>query len=203
MPGRPDPPFLMQEDRLTSHAISRRTFVTGGLLTGAATAFAAHWWLRGRFAWHREPVVEGHATVGAPAPRFTLEQLRNRGSISLPREEEPLLLAFSATWCLTCVAELRNFQAVDAMFRGKARIVVVNFQQARLTILSLVDRLDVPDVSILLDSTGAVTRAYRVTALPAMALVDGQGIVRAVGNEYLSVERIIERMAEVGAVPIQ
>lgn len=193
----------MQEDRIPSAAMSRRSLVVGGLVAAAGTAAGARWWLSGGSASDTRPMVEGHASVGAAAPRFTLEELRNGGSITLPREGEPLLLAFSATWCLTCVAELRNFQSVHAMFDGRARIAVVNFQQSRSTILSLVDRLDVPDVSVLLDSTGAVTRAYRVNALPAMALVDGQGIVRAIGPEYFSVETVIRRLAEVGVMPNQ
>lgn len=67
--------------------------------------------------------------------------------------------------------------------------------------LNLVDRLDVPDVPILLDCTGAVTRAYRVNALPATALIDATGIARSVDHEYLSTERVLQQLAAVGITP--
>ncbi len=193
----------MQQHPSSRRAISRRSFVSRGAFVAVSAAVGGYWLLQGGAGGPEEPEVEGRASVGEPAPRFGLEELRSGRTVSLPREDEPVLLSFSATWCLTCVAELSNFQAVHTVFHGKARIAVVNFQQSRSTILGLVDRLDAPDVSILLDSTGAVTRAFRVNALPAMALIDGQGIVRAVGHEYLSVETVIKRMAEVGVTPNQ
>jgi len=143
------------------------------------------------------PLENQRAAVGERAPRFVLEEVRTGRSVSLPAHGMPALLSFSATWCLTCVAELRNLQIVQGTFRGKATIAVVDFQQTRDSVLNLIDRLNVPDVTVLLDSDGSVTRAYRVNSLPAMALIDNAGVVQELGNVFLSPEVIVERLGRV------
>ena len=190
----------MNESKFWRRPVSRRMAVGAGFVA-ASTVTGAWWWRGSGSPTTIGPLDNQRAAAGERAPRFVLEEVRTGRSVSLPAHGMPALLSFSATWCLTCVAELRNLQIVQGTFRGKATIAVVDFQQTRDSVLNLIDRLNVPDLTVLLDSDGSVTRAYRVNSLPAMALIDAKGVVRELGNVFLSPEVIVERLGRVVRTP--
>lgn len=179
----------------------RRTALAGGVIAAASALVGASRLFQDDSQAALGPLDSRPGVPGEPAPAFALRHTRTGAISTLPLYGIPALLSFSATWCLSCVAELRNLQEVYREFQGRASLAVVNFQQTENAVLNLVDRLEVTDVPILLDSNGAVTRAYRVNALPAMALIDAAGILREVGYVFLSPGLIRERLAFVGVQP--
>lgn len=180
---------------LWERPIARRSLLAGGFVAAASSLVAANRLLGDGSPASLGPLDTRRAVRGEQAPAFALKHIRTGSVGVLPQSGTPALLSFSATWCLSCVAELRNLQEVQHEFQGRASLAVVNFRQEEGTVLNLVDRLEVPDVPILLDSNGAVTRAYRVNALPAMALIDAAGMLREVGSAFLSPALIRERLA--------
>src|SRR3990172_794872 len=122
--------------------IARRSLLAGGFIAAASALVAAKRLLGDGSPAGRALLDNRRAVPGEPAPAFALKHIRT-GSIGvLPQRGTPALLSFSATWCLTCVAELRNLQEVHAEFQGRASLAVINFQQTEGAVLNLVDRLD-------------------------------------------------------------
>jgi len=145
---------------LRAKPITRRGLLAGGFIAAASSLAAATRLLGDGTQVSLGPLDHRRAVSGEPAPAFALKYIRT-GSIGvLPQSGTPALLSFSATWCLTCVAELRNFQEVHAEFAGAASLVVVNFQQREETVLNLVDfAWTFPTFQSLRDTVGHVTRA--------------------------------------------
>ena len=139
------------------------------------------------------------AAEGELAPDFLLEDARTGTAISLSQfRGKPLLVNFSATWCVTCVAEFRNFEEAQGIIGDEGQILVVDFQQPRQTVLDLIIPLNIDTVPVLLDSGGEVTRHYRVLGLPTTMLVAADGTVVRIGRGYMSPEIIRGAFAELG-----
>lgn len=139
------------------------------------------------------------AAEGNPAPDFVLEDTRTGRAVTLSEfRGKPLLVNFSATWCVTCVAEFRNFEQAQEIMGDRGQILVVDYHQPRQTVLDLIVPLKIDTVPVLLDSDGEVTDHYRILGLPTTMLVDPDGTVVRIGRGYMSPEIIREAFAELG-----
>ncbi len=119
------------------------------------------------------PAAEG---VIPPAGRWCLKHYVG------PRATSPayaVLLSFFATWCAPCVAELPFLQGLQQRYAAKGlRTLVVNVEQEHEDTL----RSFLADKGIVLpvvkDVHTILMQRYKVTALPNLFLIDGQGTVR-------------------------
>ncbi len=119
-----------------------------------------------------------------PAPAFTLESLEGRKVSWSDYRDRPVLLYFWATWCPFCTRELPStIEEVHREYgpRGLA-VVAVNILESRNEVAIWVSQKKVTS-TVLLDTDGAVTAAYRVTGTPTVVLVgrDGKLVGRAAG----------------------
>lgn len=119
----------------------------------------------------------------APAPAFLLPDLSGRTVSSKEFAGKVAVLSFGATYCDTCISELRSLEHLQAKF---PKDVVVCFVA--------LDGLGEKDVkpfmeknghrlATLLDPRMAVAREYGIHWIPVTVIVDRQGVVvgRAIG----------------------
>ena len=85
---------------------------------------------------------------------------------------------FWATWCGPCREEMPMMTEIYEEYADKGlAIVAVNVNERKRTIKGYLDQYPVP-FTVLRDSTGDITQAYNVEALPTSFLVDSTGVVQ-------------------------
>jgi thiol-disulfide isomerase/thioredoxin len=132
--------------------------------------------------------------VGNPAPPFSLAS-RDGGTVSLvDLRGRVVCLDFWATWCATCKAAL---PALDALARRPGfedvRFLAVNVDHDR----ALADRWvaqNLPDakLTMLRDGGGALLSRFGAGGMPALYVIDRDGVVRHVeaGYETAALEQV-------------
>jgi peroxiredoxin len=120
--------------------------------------------------------LTGDSVIERPAPAFDLPEAYG-GHISLESYRgHPVLLAFWATSCGICRHELPLLSDMAPEFRGKGvEILTINLgspEEGRDYIAS--NHLHLRSAS---DPEGAVAQAYRVSGIPKLVLVGGDGVI--------------------------
>lgn len=160
--------------------IDRRRYITFAallLLAGAAWTWAA------RVPSDTPSIgLPPSPRAGFPAPDFTLTALDGAQVTLAAQRGQVVLLNIWASWCGPCQAEMPAIQRLYAAEAGRGlQILAVNStvqDSAEAARAFAADNgLTFP---ILLDADGAVTRAYRVQALPSTFVIDRAGVVRRV-----------------------
>lgn len=121
--------------------------------------------------------------AGKPAPQFSLKTFDGKPVSLAGLRGKVVLLDFWATFCQPCIAALPELQALHAKYgdRGFAVVgVTVDDRPALVKKATARAKVSYP----VLRATPEVWNAYKVTALPALVLVDRDGkIVRRFGGE--------------------
>jgi len=139
------------------------------------------------------------ATVGRPAPDFTLTTLQGRAVSLSDYSGRVVLVYFWATWCPSCTTEMPAYQQAYERYgppTGDFVVLGINLQEDPEQIQRFVDGLGIT-FPILLDKDGTVTgEGYQVTGMPASVIVDRQGVIfyRHIGP--MSGEVLIEKLGE-------
>ncbi len=140
------------------------------------------------------PGVEIGAAPGQRAPNFRL-QTPDGGEVDLAsRAGKPVLITFWATWCANCREEMAAFQSAS---QANVMIVAINLRETAEAVAKLADDAGVT-FPLALDASGKVTRAFKVTSLPATVAVDADGVIRGVVHGPVDEERIRELVAAAG-----
>lgn len=120
-------------------------------------------------------------TLGGPI--LTSEELRGR----------VVVVAFWATWCLPCQAELPKLQAVSKRYRNNPKVSILAVDSgtegdttSKVQSYLLRRRLDLP---VLIDSIdgsapGLAAKSFGVPSLPALYIVDTTGRLRSIHLGY-------------------
>src|SRR5512147_651046 len=119
---------------------------------------------------------------GFPAPDFTLETPDGAEVTLAGLRGQGVILNLWASWCLPCRAEMPAIQKVYDLNRGRGLAVLglnSTFQDREPAALQFVQDLGLT-FPILLDRDGAVSRRYRLRALPTTFFIDRGGIIRSV-----------------------
>lgn len=113
------------------------------------------------------PVVDDRGGLGDE--RVRLSDLRGR----------PVLLDFWATWCGPCRAELPVLVRLHQRYSARGFTVVgVNVDEAGPSLVPQFKRhFNIP-YAVVYDLGNAASRAYQVTGLPTLVLIDRSGTVR-------------------------
>jgi len=132
--------------------------------------------------------------VGDPAPAFSLAS-RDGGTVTLSDlRGRVVCVDFWATWCATCKTAL---PALDALARRpryeNVRFVAINVDRDReLAERFLTQNLPEPAMTMVHDAGGAVLARYGASGMPALYVIDRDGVVRHVegGYETAALERV-------------
>ncbi len=125
--------------------------------------------------------------IGQPAPDFTLVDLEgNQVSLSDFRGKT-VFINFWAQWCPPCRAEMPAIEAVYQQYKDKG-VVVIGVDILTSEIVRGYDENDVRQFveqggyswTFVIDTTGEVTRNYKVIPIPTSFFIDKEGIIRAI-----------------------
>lgn len=119
---------------------------------------------------------------GRRAPAFELATL-DGGLLSLAeRRGQVVIVNLWASWCGPCRAEMPALQRLYAAERARGlEILAVNstVQDSPVAARAFVEEYGLT-FPILLDSDGAVSRAYRLRSLPSTFVVDRRGVIQQI-----------------------
>jgi cytochrome c biogenesis protein CcmG, thiol:disulfide interchange protein DsbE len=133
---------------------------------------------------------------GEPTPAFTLAALTG-APLAFPADLAGQVVAvrFWADWCPFCEGEMRTLEPVYRAYRDQGlRLLAINVRQNRETAAAFIAPLGI-SYEVLLDTDGAVARAYGVSGLPTTFFLDRQGrlAARILGESTPEVfERVIK-----------
>jgi peroxiredoxin len=116
-----------------------------------------------------------------PAPRFDLPVASGAGAGDLDRlAGKVVVIEFLATWCGACKTTYRALADLETRRRGDGLVVlgIGDESEAALRALASAERLP---FAVLRDVGGNARRAFRVTDLPTILVIDRAGVVRFAG----------------------
>lgn len=132
---------------------------------------------------------------------------------------KPTLLNFWASWCPPCIEELPMFQELDQKLNSDEEtvlnIVLLNMEDQEYAIPFLRENLKVGlqnaafaptnlqtvmyrNQGVELDSSGRLTRKYRLRGLPTTMFIDEDGIVQDIWIGFLTPGKVKQLLAKVG-----
>ncbi len=122
--------------------------------------------------------ITRHATLGKPAPDFTLTSLDGKKVTLSQLKGKPVLINFWATWCPPCRLEMPALQTVyqEASAKGFT-LLMVNQQEDSTTVQNFLKQNNY-SLPVVLDLNGQVSDMYQVTGIPTSVFIDSQGVVR-------------------------
>ncbi len=137
------------------------------------------------------------ATVGQPAPDFTLPNLDGE-SVSLSDfEGHPVFINFWRINCIPCREELPHLQAVYEERQGILVMLNINIGDDTSSIKQFLQNNSLL-FSVLLDSDITVARRYAIPGTPTAFFIDKEGIIRAkVIGPFPSKAAIDSRLSEI------
>ncbi len=118
-----------------------------------------------------------------PEPAFTLPDLTGRAVSSRDFAGKVAVLSFGATWCTTCVSELKSLERLQARFPNDLIVYFVALDgRGERDVKPFMDRNGF-GVPTLVDPRMAVAREHGIRWIPVTVIVDRQGIMvgRAAG----------------------
>lgn len=119
-----------------------------------------------------------HATpaVGEPPPDWLGKTPKGEEIRLSERRGKVVLVSFWASWCGFCRSQLPVLEALQqAAGRERMEVVVINYQEPPRTYRDIVRKLKGLTVTLTHDRDGAISKAYGVTAVPHLFMVDKAG----------------------------
>jgi peroxiredoxin len=129
--------------------------------------------------------------VNAPAPDFTLNDIKgNKVSLS-DFKGENIILNFWATWCGYCKMQLPYIETVYEKYSNSGMTVIaVNAREPADQAAKYVEQ-EGYTFHVLLDPNGTVYQLYCVPALPATLFINSNGIIKyGRAGAFSSVEEV-------------
>ena len=115
-----------------------------------------------------------------PAPDFKIRLLDGRQIALADLQGRPVVLDFWATWCGPCLASMPSIMELAKEFEGQAHVIAINQQESAEEIQDFLTARLWEDLTVGLDTQGAIGRLFGVTAIPYTVVIDAEGIVRHV-----------------------
>lgn len=136
--------------------------------------------------------------VGAPAPDFTLQDLRGANVSLGDLRGQVVLLNFWATWCGPCRVEMPAIQ--ERYNGGGFAVLAVNFDENPAQVRNFANEFGL-SLPILLDPDGKVQELYRVRGYPSTYFIDAQGQIRFIHLGEMNTEELDSYLAQLGVSP--
>jgi peroxiredoxin len=148
-------------------------------------------------------VSVGHAAViepGSRAPDFALQTVEGDTVRLSDLRGRVVVLEFWATWCGWCRRQMPAMVEAHEAHGDRAVFLMVNSAESASVVTRFIGRHEVPG-TILLDPDDAVGEAYGTDILPAVVVVDEEGVVRAsVSGALRDVEAFFQATVSVDPV---
>jgi peroxiredoxin len=135
-------------------------------------------------AWQFGPRIWGGVQgsmgpVTDPAAPFTLDDLSGtKVSLSDFTGKAVVVVDFWATWCGPCRASLPGLHALRKKYHGQGvEVLNINLAENPDTIKNFLNSEQL-DLWVLLDTNNAIARAYGVSGIPCVFIIDKRGSIR-------------------------
>ena len=136
------------------------------------------------------------AMVGKPLPEFALPAALNGGqpvTNAMFTDGKPRLLNVWASWCLPCIAEAPQLEALD---EAGVEIVGVAIRDKPEDVTAFLETHGDPYSSIGADDLSELQLALGSSGVPETFVIDGQGIIRHQHIGDIRPEHVPELLAE-------
>lgn len=154
--------------------IGKHKALISGIAVAVIAAFAAlamPEWFAQRGAAKAKEVREDKA------PDFILADLQGEKFRLNDQRGKPVLLIFGTTWCPSCREEIPHLKDIYARYAKRGLIMVnIDIQESREKVSRHADKYKLP-YRLLLDENGDVAKTYGIRGVPAMILLDEEGII--------------------------
>lgn len=124
---------------------------------------------------------EQHPLLGNKAPNFELELL-DGGKINLAEKlgKKIVILDFWATICIPCIQRLPGVIEIAGKFKDRdIELYAINIKEQREEVIKCM-KVNSLNCSVALDLKGKVSDLYHVKPIPALFVIDKQGVVQAI-----------------------
>lgn len=151
-------------------------------------------------SWRASPPDKAGAVVGGLAPDFTLTDMSGRQLSLRQFRGRKVLIAFWASWCPPCRAEMASLQRLhDSPAVDNLTVLAVNSGETQAQIAAFVTRQQL-SLPVLIDADNDLQQRYGVYQLPLAFLVDSQGriVARHLGVRDWSSAEIIAELNRMG-----
>lgn len=130
------------------------------------------------------PWAMAAATVGAPAPDFTLRVLDGPNLRLQEQRGKVVLVNFWATWCGQCRKEMPHLNRIADKYRSAGLLMLgVNIDDDARNATEVAAKLGVK-FPVLFDTDKKVSKLYELNSMPSTLVIDRSGRVRFVHRGY-------------------
>jgi thiol-disulfide isomerase/thioredoxin len=138
--------------------------------------------------------------VGEPAPAFKLKTRSGDVRGPVQYQGHVVLLDFWATWCNPCFRQMPILAEVEEQVGDELVVLPVNIDEPSANRKSAIDAFlkEAGTERDTLMDTGAVSGMYGVETIPALVLIDPDGIVRWTGSGVTARERLVAEVKAAG-----
>lgn len=129
--------------------------------------------------------AEAAVTTGGTVPAVTFQTVQGQALRTAELRGKPVVIAFWATWCSTCKAELEHLKQLRGQFAAdKLQIVAVSVDEERESLDDYLADHSFP-FPICHDPQRAAANQFAADEdLPLTIVADKDGVVRFIGREF-------------------
>lgn len=135
------------------------------------------------------PVPKG---AGVRARDFVLKDLSGRKFTLGEQRGKPVLIIFTTTWCPTCRSEIPRYKKIHNDYAARGLVVInIDIEEPQERVSLFAEKYQLP-YRVLLDDKGLVAEAYQIVGVPAMILIDPNGVMMS--RQYHAIEGMLEKL---------
>jgi len=142
-----------------------------------------------------EPIATVGDVTGRSVPDLELDGFSG-GTVALTDYDgRPMVVNFFASWCVPCVREMPDFEAVHQELGDRVAFVGIDVQDSLDDAQELVDDTGVT-YDLALDPSGDLLSAIGGIQMPTTALVDADGVVIELVNGAMDADDLRGKLRE-------